>query len=284
MTTVFPVSSRPQASGESAVAARYRRRDLPAAPAWNSTLDLLLSHRSIRHFRPDRLPDGVLETLVAAAQSAPSSSNLQIWSVAAIEDPERKSRLATLAGNQAFIRQAPLFLVWLIDHHRLRAIAAGQDRAADGLSYTESFLLGAVDTALAAQNATVALESLGLGAVYVGAIRNKPAEVAAELGLPPHVFPLFGMAIGRPDPAVESGVKPRLPQEAVLFREQYAWSADHHAAVESYNPRIRAFQREQGMVEQDWTVQAVNRTAGPESLAGRHVLREVLGKLGFELR
>src|SRR5690606_27313084 len=122
-------------------------------------------------------------------------------------------------------------------------------------------------------NATVAAESLGLGAVYIGAIRNKSAEVAAELGLPPHVFPLFGMAVGRPDPEQPADIKPRLPQEAVLFREQYAWTDDRHAAAKSYDERIRAFQREQGMAELDWTVQAVNRTAGWQSLAGRHVLR-----------
>lgn len=263
---------------------RYRH-DGHAPPAqWNETLDVLLLHRSVRHFLPEPLPPGTLETLIAAAQSAPSSSNLQAWSVVAVEDPARKERLSLLAGNQGSIRRAPLFLVWLIDHQRLRAIAGTQGREADGLSYTESFLLGAVDATLAAQNATVALESLGLGAVYIGAMRNKPAEVAAELGLPPNVFALFGMAVGRPDPATPADVKPRLPQDAVLFREQYAWTDDHHAAAESYNPRIRAFQREQGMPEQDWTVQAVTRTASWESLAGRHVLRDVLGGLGFELR
>jgi nitroreductase len=263
---------------------RYGGESPPSPPAWNETLDVLLSHRSVRRFLPEALTPGTLETLVAAAQSAASSSNLQTWSVVAVEDEARKSRLATLAGDQAFIRQAPLFLVWLIDHQRLRSTARDQGREAAALDYVESLLLGAVDTALAAQNATTALESLGLGATYVGAIRNRPVEVAAELGLPPHVFALFGMAVGRPDPDAASAVKPRLPQETVLFRDQYCWDAAEAAAVERYNPRIRAFQRSQGMTEQDWTVQAVNRTAGPGSMAGRHVLREVLQGLGFPLR
>jgi nitroreductase len=33
-------------------------------------LSLLLSHRSVRGYRPDALPSATLETLVAAAQSA----------------------------------------------------------------------------------------------------------------------------------------------------------------------------------------------------------------------
>ena len=230
------------------------------------------------------IPPGAVETLVAAAQSAPTSSNLQTWSVLAVEDPERKARLSRLAGDQAFIREAPLFLVWVVDQHKLKSVAGGQGREALAFDYLETFLLGAVDTSLAAQNATVAAESLGLGATYVGGIRNKPAEVAAELGLAPHMFALFGMAVGWPDPDAGLEVKPRLPKEAVLFREQYDWTETQAAAVAAYNPRLRAFQRRQGLPEQDWTTQAVNRTAGPQSMAGRHVLREILSGLGFPLR
>ena len=256
----------------------------PGPPLWNDTLDLLLAHRSVRKFRKGALPAGTAETLVAAAQSAPTSSNLQTWSVVAVEDPERKARLSVLAGDQAFIRAAPLFLVWLIDQQKLRSVAAAQGREVLACDYLETFLLGAVDTSLAAQNATVAAEALGLGATYVGGIRNKPREVAAELGLPPHVFALVGMAVGWPDLDAGLEVKPRLPHATALFREQYDWTDSHAGSVASYNPRIRAFQGRQGMVEQDWTTQAVNRTAGPQSMAGRHVLRDVLLELGFELR
>ena len=68
-----------------------------------------------------------------------------------------------------------------------------------GLDYLEPFIVGIIDTALAAQSAAIALESLGLGFVYIGAMRNHPEEVAAELGLPPHVMALFGMCVGYPD-------------------------------------------------------------------------------------
>lgn len=263
---------------------RYRSPTAPETTVLNETLELQLSHRSVRAFLPDPLPDGTLETLVAAAQSASSSSNLQIWSVVAVEHPARKARLAALAGNQKHILEAPLFLVWLIDFDRLTRLTPPEGPACEALDYTETFLLGAVDTALAAQNAVVALESLGLGSVFIGGIRNNPAEVAHELNLPPRVFPLVGLAIGRPDPARPASVKPRLPQESVLFREQYAWTPDHRMAAKAYDPRIRAFQREQGMPEKDWTLQARERTRGPSSMAGRHVLREVLNSLGFELR
>jgi nitroreductase len=262
---------------------RYRDRiDWPLDA--NPVLERLLSHRSVRAYLPDLIPDGALETAVAAAQSAASSSNLQIWSVVAVADPERKRRLAQLSGHQKHILEAPLFLVWLIDFDRLTQLTPPGGPRCEALDYTETLLLGAIDTALAAQNAVTALESLGLGTVFTGGIRNHPAEVAAELALPPRVFPLFGLVLGWPDPARPAAVKPRLPQAAVLFREQYAWTEAQRAAAEAYNPRIRAFQREQGMPEKDWTLQARERTRGPSSMAGRHALKDVLHALGFPLR
>jgi len=261
---------------------RYRDTlDLPVA--WNETLDILLGHRSVRAFLSDPLPEGIVETLVAAAQSAASSSNLQPWSAVAVENPERKARLAALAGNQKHIAQAPLFLVWLIDLHRLERIGQARGTATDGLDYLETLLLGAVDTSIAAQNAVVALESLGLGAVYAGGIRNQPAEVARELGLPPHVVALVGLAIGFPDPAAPASVKPRLPQGAVLFHEQYRHGPDH-TAIAAYDTRLRSFQREQAMAERDWSEQATHRVRGAEALSGRHLMRDILLGLGFGLK
>lgn len=60
-----------------ALSLRYGTEASPVAGPWNDHLALLLSHRSIRGYRPDALPQGTLETLIAAAQSAATSSNLQ---------------------------------------------------------------------------------------------------------------------------------------------------------------------------------------------------------------
>lgn len=270
--------------GAAAIRERYRRDDSPVPAQWNDTLDLILSHRSVRAYTAEKIPANALETIVAAAQSASTSSNLQVWSVVAVEDEARKNRLADLAGGQQHIRDAPLFLVWLADLARLENIARDQGRDAAGLPYFEMFLTGAVDAALAAQNAVVALESLGYGSVYIGAIRNKPEEVAKELALPPHVFAVFGMAIGRPDPNVPTGVKPRLGQAAVLHREQYAWDDAQRDAIQVYDEKYKTFQKEQNLAEQGWIRQALSRVRGPESLSGRDRLKEALKALGFALK
>ncbi|MET1006851.1 MAG: NADPH-dependent oxidoreductase, partial [Propionibacteriaceae bacterium] len=206
----------------------------------NEVLRTQLNHASVRAFTAAPVPDAMVGSLVAAAQSASTSSNLQAWSVVVVRDPERKDRLATLAGDQDFIRQAPLFLVWLVDLARIDQIAAARGRRIDGADYLESALLGFIDVALAAQNAMLAAESLGLGGVFVGAVRNHPEDFAAELNLPPRTFAAFGHAIGWPDPDQPSTVKPRLPQAAVVHLEQYAPDAQT-AAVTDYEERMASF-------------------------------------------
>ena len=256
-----------------------------AAPALNlpelPVLDAMLSHRSVRHFVRDALPEHTLETLVAAAQSAPTSSNLQTWSVVAVESQERREALANLVGPQKHLAVAPLVLVFLADLSRIERLGQAQGRDPVGLHYLDTFLMGVIDAALAAQNAVVAAEAMGLGTVYVGGMRNQPEEVAKVLGTPANVFPVFGLVVGRPDPAKPAAIKPRLPQSAVLHREQYQVPVDQSQEIGDYNEALRQFMRTHGMREVDWSAQVVERLGSPEALTGRHRLYEALRNAGF---
>ena len=264
--------------------ARYRQEQAPGEIRANAVLETILSHRTVRAYLQRQLAVGALETIVAAAQSAPSSSNLQAWSVVAVEDRARRERLSVFAGAQSHIVEAPLFLVWLADLSRLRVIADAEGRTANGLDYLESFLVAVVDAALAAQNAVVAAESLGLGSCYIGAIRNRPEEVAAELDLPPETIAVFGLTLGYPDPERPADVKPRLSQPVVLHRERYDRAQPAEEALDRYNRALRDFQAEQKLAPADWTDQASARIATTEALKGRHLLNETLRTLGFALK
>ena len=146
------------ASAEQLLHARYRDGAVPAGP-WNEVIATILAHRSVRAFLRDPLPEGTLERLVAAAQSASTSSNLQTWSVIAVEHPERKARLAELGAGQQHIEVCPLYLVWCVDHSRLYLAASERQIVLGGLDYLKPFVVGVVDAALAAQNAGIAAES-----------------------------------------------------------------------------------------------------------------------------
>ncbi|NKY86845.1 NADPH-dependent oxidoreductase [Nocardia veterana] len=260
---------------------RYRDPELTSLTRTNPVIELQLAHRSVRAFRDEPVGAAELTTIVAAAQSASTSSNLQAWSVVAVRDRQRRDRLATLAGNQDFIRRAPLFLVWAADLGRIGRLAAARQARVDATEYLESTILGFVDTSLAAQNAVLAAESLGLGAVFVGAIRNDPVGVAAELRLPDGVFPVFGLALGVPDPAEPAGVKPRLPQRAVLHHEVYDPTGDE--AIGDYDARLAEYNTEFGR-SGGWVDIVLNRLADRDSLKGRHRLREHLQRQGFPSR
>ena len=77
------------AAARALLEARYGAAEAPAGILLNDTIAGLLNHRSVRAFTQEPLPDGLIETLVAAAQSAPSSSNLQTFSVVAVESSSR---------------------------------------------------------------------------------------------------------------------------------------------------------------------------------------------------
>lgn len=261
---------------------RYGNGSVPAGVRWNDMIAILLDHRSVRAYTSKPLPCDTAETLVAAAQSAPSSSNLQLWSVIAVTDQEAKAQYAVLAGNQRHIDDAPLLLLFLADHARTEALGQREGRATDGLAHLDSFLVSAVDAALAAQNASIAAQSLGLGTVYIGGLRNQPDAVAALAGLPPRATVLFGLVVGFPDPKRPAAVKPRLPQQAILHHERYNREG-HEQAIQTYEDASRQFQRQHALPEAGWITPALDRTLDAEALNGREALRSTLKRQGFDL-
>lgn len=184
----------------------------------NPTIELLHGHASIRHYKPDPLPASTVETIIAAAQCASTSSNLQMYSVVVVTDAAKREQFAQLTNNQNQIREAPVFLVWCADLARLDRVCElrGYTQVTE---YVENFLSAAVDVALVAQNAALAAESLGLGICYIGYIRNIIAETIELLALPRLTFPVTGMTVGWP--AKEKNAHPRLPIQAIMHWEKY---------------------------------------------------------------
>lgn len=250
---------------------------------WTEVVDHLLDHRSVRKFLDDPVSEAQLRTIIAAAQSAPSSSNLHAWSVVAVSDAALRERLSELVGNQPQVRQAPLQLVWLADLSMLDRVSNMKEQPVEGLDYLEMFLLAALDATLAAQNASIAAQSLGLATVYIGGIRNRLDEVAELLQLPPRVAPVFGMCVGIPDPSRPTSIKPRPPQSVVLHRDRYA-VASALPGLQQYEEEMLRFYRSQSMQADSWMLRSLRRVATPESLTGRHRLREMLQRLGFPLK
>src|SRR5690606_8683061 len=107
-----------------------------------------------------------VEKIISSAQMASTSSHVQAYTILGITDREKKKKLAEYAGNQAYVETCAHFLVFCADLHRLTKVVEkeGVDIRSH-LEYTEMFIVGTVDAALAAQNAAIAAEALGLGVV-----------------------------------------------------------------------------------------------------------------------
>ena len=265
-----------------ALARRYGAALPPAGP-WNETIASMLDHRSVRGFLPDAVPPGTLETLIAAAQSAATSSNMQLWSAIAISDPGKKKVLAEIAGGQKHIEQCPLYIAWVADLSRNERLSGAEKVKFESLPYLETFMVACIDAALAAQNAVVAAQSIGLRTVYIGAMRNDPARVAELLGLPPRAFVVFGLCVGYADPKAKNEVKPRLPQSTVLHHDRYDATPEAKDRP-AYDAEMAKFSRRNEMQATTWTQRIVARMAPIKAMGGRETIRATLAKLGFEIR
>ncbi|MEZ4676222.1 MAG: NADPH-dependent oxidoreductase [Caldilineaceae bacterium] len=253
----------------------------------NSTLDVINAHRSIRAYKPDPVPDEMVELIVAAGQRASTSSNMQLTTAIAVKDPAKRTRIAELCGDQEQIRQAPIFIAWCADRHRLD-LACAQQGYTQNTDYLETFLVAAVDVGIFMQTATIAAESLGLGMCYIGAIRNHPRQIIELLGLPSHVFPISGMVLGWPD--ADPILRPRLGLNAVLHWERYD--------TEKLGPELQRYDRamaetgiyggrqvqtaagQTAMENYGWLEHSARRVA----TAGRQELRPVVEDQGWALQ
>ncbi len=147
--------------------------------------------------------------------------------------------------------------------------------------HLDAFVMATIDTALAAQNAALAAESLGLGTVYIGGMRNKSKEVADLLVLPNYASVTFGMVVGYPAPEAQGRLRPRPSQDVVLHRNRY--EADRAARITAYEEPFKHFREDLGMKEKTFA-EAVGLAANDMLyMDGRENLRSSVVGRGSKL-
>jgi nitroreductase len=189
-------------------------------------IELQVGHRAIRRYTGEPIPGELLAGLIRAGQGAASSSFIQAYSIIRITRRTARTAIARTAGNQPWIERAAEFLLFCADLRRVdaacRHAGAGalEGWRAGGLEgWTEHGLAAVVDVALMAQKVLLAAQSVGLGGVYIGGIRNDPQTVVEQLQIPELVVPAFGLCLGWPAESTE--VKPRQPLELILHQDVY---------------------------------------------------------------
>ncbi len=198
------------------------------------TLKSILSRRSIRKFLNKPISKELLSLILAAAQSAPSKSNLQQYSILVIQDLNIKNEISNLIGNTKWALTAPIFFLYLADIRR--NIKITNDRGYEHKNNNvDTFMNGVIDAALSMQSTICASESLGLGVCPISMIRNIIQEVKVICKLPKGVFPIAGLALGWPDQ--KSNVSIRLSQDIVIHFDKYD-EKDLIQKINKYDERV----------------------------------------------
>lgn len=248
----------------------------------NETVELILDHRSIRFFENEPLTDEQINTIVSCAQAAATSSYVQAYSIIGVKDPLKKKTLAELAGNQPYVENNGHFFVFCADLHRHALIGEQEEKnVLPSIESTEKFMVAVIDAALAAQNAALAAEAMGLGICYIGGIRNNLEEVKKLLKTPERVIPLFGMAVGYPSKITD--LKPRLPLEHVYHEEEYQQDETLYMnQLKEYDELISAYyeNRTGGRRKDRWSEQIANML----EKQSRMYMKEFVQKNKLDLR
>jgi len=192
--------------------------DVAVSNQMNETLRTILSHRTCRRYTDQPVSDETLNLLLASAQSAPTKSNLQQYSIVVVRDPDLRRQLGDLVPAMEWLARAPVVLVFLGDVRRIRRLAEMRGHEYQN-NNADTFMNAAVDSALAMQNLITAAESIGLGTCPVSYVRNSIEELAELLSLPDGVFPICGLTLGFRADAGYSAM--RLPQNIIVHQDRY---------------------------------------------------------------
>ena len=193
----------------------------------------LLNRRVIRKYKTNPINEQTMALLLSAAQSAPTKSNLQQYSIVIIRDPEVRNAVSELVPSMPWVRNAPVIAIFLGDVRRIRRLAEIRGHTYQN-NNADTFMNAAVDAALAMQCFITAADYLGLGTCPISYVRNRIDDLAEILDLPDGVFPISGLCVGFPDDA--GYVSMRLPQKVVVHQDLYN-DDDLETDVKDYDDR-----------------------------------------------
>ena len=228
----------------------------------NEFIENILTRKTIRRFDTTRAVDPELyRKLIAAAQSSPTSSMIQPWSIIVVKSLEQKLKIlkpenypflgavANKVGeldplNITAIKECDAVFIWCLDHSIIDRVVSNpelykekldiahlRDEILSNVNDFDIEIRSMTDAIIAAQTFCLAAESIGLGTMYCGSIRS--LDLSEDLQIPTRVIPLFGICVGYPKEKIlnpwgdikqNAGpvyIKPRLPQEIVVHYEFY---------------------------------------------------------------
>ena len=185
--------------------------------------DFFLSRHSFRNFSDKELSEELLNSILTRALKAPTTGNMQLYSVIVNRDKEMIEKLGPVHFNQPAVKNAKVLLTVCADFNRftrwceIKKADAGFDNF---LSFTSAF----ADALILAQQIVTVAEMEGLGTCYLGTVTYNASQIAEILELPELTVPVACIALGWPEGEPE--VTERLGLEAVVHQEKYRKDSD----------------------------------------------------------
>ena len=173
----------------------------------NEIIASLHARKSVRAYLDKPIPTEAKQAILEAACQAPTAGNQQLYTIIDVTDQQLKDRLAVSCDNQPFIADAPMVLIFCADCRKwLNAYQEAEQNPR--LPGAGDLVLAVTDAAIAAQNAVVAAESLGIGSCYIGDILEQRETHQAMLNLPKYVVPAAMLVFGYPTEQQQNRPKP----------------------------------------------------------------------------
>jgi len=189
-------------------------------------MEAIRRRRSIRKFKPDPIPDEIINQILEAARLAPSASNRQPWRFQIVKSPILREKIYSGAVlDNEYVRESPVIIVCgsellsYVKGHRLAPLEADYFEAdSEDLEQIQRFIPDAqLNTAIAVEHMVLAGTALGLGTCWIRKIRY--GQLAKILGWPRHIVAFAIVLVGYAD---EDPVpRPRLPLQDIVITESH---------------------------------------------------------------
>lgn len=175
--------------------------------------------QTVRRFSEKDIPDDLLYSLLEKASYAPTTGNMQLYSVVVTKDSENKKQLAAFHYNQPASVSAQVLLTFCADFNRFIKWCE-VNNAEPGFDNFQSFISAMLDATIFAQQFNTIAEMNGLGCCYLGTTTYNAHLIAKQLELPKFVIPVVTLAVGYP--VEETCSVGRLPIRPIVHVEKYS--------------------------------------------------------------
>lgn len=246
----------------------------------NQTIKNQLNHRTIREFTDEKIDQQTLDTLFDVVNMSASSNGMQNFSIIRVTDQDKKDKFAEI-GNQEYMARATELWIFVVDLNRNYQIAKENGCENDQMISFDKFIQGFTDAIIGAQNLTVAVESLGMGANYFGNIHNDTKEVIKLLDLPKLTYPAVGVGFGIPNQ--DPQIKPRMDIKLKTFENTYEVFDSYTEKISGYDKEMTTYYdlRDKGKKSASFSSQIPQKMGSV--IKNRDKMFETLKEQGFKI-